>query len=631
MCGIVGEFNKSRSKSLIAATLQHMTDVIKHRGPDDEGFYVEDGLGLGMRRLSIIDLSSGQQPVYNEDKSIVLVFNGEIYNYVELREDLIKRGHQLYTNSDTEVIVHLYEDYGDECVRHLRGMFGFALWDIPKQRLLVVRDRLGIKPIYYTPVSQGVIFASEIKSLLLHPEITAQPDLQSLSNFLSLKYVPAPQTMFENIRVLPPGYRLICDVNGFRIEQYWDISFANQFPATVNEDELVEELEYILNEAVRLHLRADVPFGAFLSGGIDSSTIVALMSRYLNEPVKTFSVGYSGKGSEYSELPYARIVAEKYHCTHHEILLGAEDLIELMPKVVWHLDQPIADQAALANFMVSRLARQHVKMVLTGEGGDELFAGYARYVGENLSPFFNVMPQSVKSLAVNLSQHLPGLRRQKLALYALSHPDEVKRLTNWFPLLNPDAKALLLSDTVKSRIDEADAYYIFAQQLSKTDAQDVLSRMLYVDTKLWLPDDLLARGDKTSMANSLEARIPILDHHLVEFAARVPSKYKVNGLQRKYLLRKFSSKLLPEAIINRKKQGFPMPVSLWFRETAQEFVHDTLSVSRIQQRGLYEPQSVIQLLKEHDSGFADHGTIIWSLMNIELWYQQFIDEPVSVS
>jgi asparagine synthase (glutamine-hydrolysing) len=632
MCGIAGEYTPNRSQGEISHSLRAMTNIIAHRGPDDDGHFVVDGLGIGMRRLSIIDLEGGQQPIYNEDQSLVVVFNGEIYNYVELRAQLEQRGHTFSTHSDTEVIVHLYEDYGDACMEHMRGMFAFALWDMRQQRLLLARDRLGIKPLYVTQLSGGgLVFGSEIKALLQHPHVEARPDLDGLNNFLSLKYVPAPHTMFMGIDALPPGYRMVCDANGVRKERYWDVSFAHIDHSRHTEEEFIEELERILRDAVRLHLRADVPFGAFVSGGIDSSTIVALMSQIMNQPVKTFTVGYSGRGAEFSELPYASMVSDKYQTEHYEVMLGAEEFVELMPKIVWHLDQPIADQAAVANYVVARKAREHVKMVLTGEGGDELFAGYARYVGEQFSPMFQYVPKPMKHLIMHGSQLLPGLRRQKLALYALCQDDEFARFSNWFPLFNPHLKDELLSSDIKAQLKGHNANDIFAMHLAATDAHHPLNRMLYVDTKLWLPDDLLARGDKTSMAASIEARLPLLDHHVVEFAATVPPHYKVNGMTRKYLLRRMAARLLPEAVVNRKKEGFPMPVSVWWRYEAREFVRDTLAPDAVRRRGLFDADFVMRLLNEHETGFRDAGTLIWSLLNVELWYQQFIDQPTAMT
>lgn len=627
MCGICGVYQFNGDEPVRAETLRGMLEVIRHRGPDDEGTHLDDTLALGSRRLSIIDVPGGRQPIANEDGSIVIVFNGEIYNYQELREGLLRRGHTLATASDTEVIVHLYEESGEDCVHQLRGMFAFALWDAKRRRLFLARDRLGIKPLYYTVDDGRLVFGSEIKALLQHPAVEARLDLNALSDFLALKYVPAPQTMFTGIAALPPGFALTCDANGPRAYQYWDLSFASNGTRR-SEAEYAQELEDLLRESVRLHLVSDVPFGAFLSGGIDSSTIVALMSQVLDQPVKTFSVGYEGPGAEVSELPYARLIAERYQTDHHEVFVGPQDLIDLAEKVVWHLDQPIGDEASLTNYMVAELASRHVKMVLTGEGGDELFAGYARYAGERFSPVTRNLPAPIRSAAVAATTRVPGLRRPKIAVYALAQPDEVTRLTNWFPLFNADMKAALLSSTTKSALNGHTTTDVFAEHLARTDASDPISRMLYVDTKLWLPDDLLARGDKTSMAASLEARVPLLDHKLVEFAASLPSDLKVRRLTRKYLLREVSRAWLPPEIINRKKKGFPVPMSLWFRTEARDFVNDLLSPDVVRRRGLFEPGYVAGLLREHDTGFADHGPLLWALISVELWHRRMIDAPV---
>jgi asparagine synthase (glutamine-hydrolysing) len=625
MCGIAGVYQYASYRPVEKETLLDMLSVIRHRGPDDEGVYLQNNIAMGMRRLSIIDLAGGTQPISNEDKSVVLVFNGEIYNYLELRDRLRARGHQLTTSSDTEVIVHLYEEMGEDCVRELRGMFAFAIWDAARQRLFLARDRLGIKPLYYMKHRGRLIFASEIKAILQHPEVNAGLDPEALSHFLSLKYVPAPQTMFAGIHALEPGHTIICDQQHLSIRPYWKLSFAPGQNHRVTEADCTEQLDALLRECVKLHLVSDVPFGAFLSGGVDSSTVVALMSQLLDTPVKTFSVGFGGEGEAYSELPYARLVAKRYETEHHEILVGPEDFTNLAEKVIWHLDQPIADNACLANYMVSELAARHVKMVLTGEGGDELFAGYARYAGETLSPWFRFMPKQARSLALGLGQHLPGLRRQKLALYALCQPNEVSRFTNWFPLFNRDMRTELLSDGFKRELPPATPETIFARHLADTDATDPLSRMLYVDTKLWLPDDLLARGDKMSMAASLEARVPLLDHKLVEFAASLPPHMKLRGLARKYLLKKVARRWLPSQVVDRKKQGFPMPFSVWFRGRVRPFVRDLLSPGTIQRRGYFNAGYVQKLLDQHEAGTADHGALLWGLLSVELWHRIFLD------
>jgi asparagine synthase (glutamine-hydrolysing) len=609
-----------------------MLAAIEHRGPDDRGILLRGGLAMGMQRLSIIDLAGGKQPISNEDGTITIVFNGEIYNYRELQADLRARGHALRTSSDTEVIVHLYEEMGEDCVTSLRGMFGFAIWDSARQSLFIGRDRLGIKPLYYKDDCGTLIFASEIKSILRHPDVVASLNPEALGHFISLKYVPAPETMFAGIHALPPAHTLTCDRNGIRMRQYWNLSFAGGETNKDSEETCAEKLEALLRESVRLHLVSDVAFGAFLSGGVDSSLIVSLMHQMMNVPVKTFSVGFQGGGTEaFSELPYARLVAAHSQTEHHEIYLRPDDLVNLAEKVVWHLDQPIADNACLANYMVSKLAAQHVKMVLTGEGGDELFAGYARYAGEQLSSLFHFVPGPARSLALTLANRMPGLRREKIALLALCQTDEVTRIVNWFPLFNRSRKPSLLSGELFEQLADPYAEEVFRAQLDKADSKERLSRMLYVDTKLWLPDDLLARGDKTSMANSLEARVPLLDHKLVEFAASLPSNMKVNRLAGKYLLKKVASKWLPSQVITRKKEGFPMPFSLWFRNECRPFVHDLLSPETVKRRGLFNSTYVQTLLKEHDSGVADHRDQIWGLLSVELWHRAFLDSPFDAS
>jgi asparagine synthase (glutamine-hydrolysing) len=625
MCGICGFYEYETHGRADRQVLGDMLGVIHHRGPDDFGVYLDKDLALGMRRLSIIDLSGGKQPIFNEDGTILTVFNGEIYNYHELRKQLESRGHTLATASDTEVIVHLYEDFGEECVQHLRGMFGFAVWDRRRRRLFMARDRLGIKPLYYTHAGGRLIFASEIKAILQHPAVQAHLDIEALNSFLSLKYVPAPKTMFKRIYALPPGCSLTCDANGATVRRYWDLSFANRHDDGLREEAYAEQLQSLLQECVRLHLMSDVPFGAFLSGGLDSSTIVALMSQFLNEPVKTYSVGFEGDGEAFSELPYARLVAAKFKTDHHEVIIRPSHMTELAEKVVWHLDQPLADHATLANYLVAELASRQVKMVLTGEGGDELFAGYARYSGERLSPFFKCVPKTARSMALAASARLPGLRRQKLALYALCQPEEVTRFVNWFPLFNSEMKQAVLSEDLRAALNGNDAGQMFAEHLVRTDAIEPLNRMLYVDTKLWLPDLLLARGDKMSMAASLEARVPLLDHKLVEFAASLPRNLKLRGLVRKYLLKRVGRAWLPPEILHRKKQGFPMPSSMWLRREARPFLRDVLSSATLRSRGLFNPHFVEKLVCEHETGFADHGDLLWGLLSVELWHRVFID------
>ena len=631
MCGICGVYDYEATDWTDRDVLSSMMSAIHHRGPDDSGVYFDGPVMMGMRRLSIIDLSGGAQPVFNEDRSIVVIFNGEIYNYRALREHLRSRGHIFATASDTEVIVHLYEDAGEECVHELRGMFAFAVWDSRRRRLFLGRDRLGIKPLYYAEQRGRLIFGSEIKAILQHPEVDARLDPQALGDFLSLKYVPSPATMFSGIRALPPGHTLTCDPHFVRIKPYWKLSFAPNQASQLSEEAAAEQLESLLRESVKLHLMSDVPFGAFLSGGVDSSTVVALMSQLLNQPVKTFSVGFEGDGAIFSELPYARLVSQQYKTDHHEILLRPGDIAALAEKIIWHLDQPIADNACVANYMVAELASREVKMVLTGEGGDELFAGYARYAGERLSSWLKALPQAAKLMALRLAMRFPGLRRPKVALFALCQSNEVSRFANWFPLFNREMKMALLTAEYGHRLSDCFSESAVARCLAETDACDGLSRMLYMDTKLWLPDDLLARGDKMSMAASLEARVPLLDHKLVEFAASLPPGLKLKGLARKYLLKKVASRWLPHEVIHRKKEGFPIPFSVWFRGDLRPFVRDLLSPAALRRRGLFDPVYVQKLFDEHESRQADHGYLLWGLLSVELWHRVFLDTPARKS
>jgi asparagine synthase (glutamine-hydrolysing) len=595
-----------------------------HRGPDDEGCLVDRELAMGVRRLSIIDLAGGHQPIFNESGRYGVVFNGEIYNYREIRQDLEARGHRFSTNSDTEVLVHLYEDRGERCVDPLRGMFAFAIWDRVERTLFVARDRLGVKPLYYTITARNtVLFASEIKSLLVHPDVSAQMDVAALGDYLSLKYVPSPRTMFAGIHSLPPGFCFIWQKGILKLKRYWDISFARQSPHA-SEGETAERLADLLKESVRLQLRSDVPFGAFLSGGVDSSTIVALMAELLHENVKTFSVGFEGSRLR-DELPYARDVAQRFGTEHHEVLIGASDFVDLAERIIWHLDQPIADQATVATWMVARLASQEVKMVLTGEGGDELFAGYARYPGERLASWVTRLPSRAQHLVRLTLPYLPGLRRFKNAAYALTERDEAERLVNWFPLFNGHSRYQLLSGDVREALNERSRARAFRIELSQTDAVHWLDRMLYVDMKLWLADYLLLRGDKLTMENSLEARVPYLDHQLVEFAASLPPEMKLKGLTGKYILKKVGARWLPPAITHRKKRGFPIPISAWLRGPARPMIRDLLTSTRIRQRGWFRPEYVERLLHEHEAGFANHGLLIWGLVSIELWQKLFCD------
>ncbi len=633
MCGIAGVLNLDVQQPADPQVLARMLDSIIHRGPDDQGQLVDGPLAMGMRRLSIIDLSGGHQPIYDESQRFGIVYNGEVYNYRELQQELQNRGHRLQTNSDTEVVVHLFEERGPDCLTELRGMFGFAVWDSRERELFIARDRLGIKPLYYLQIAGKLIFASEIKAILQHPAAVAELDPHALSDYLTLKYVPAPGTMFRGIKCLPAGHWLRVRQGHVEIQRYWDMEFTDTNESHVEKPEAAyaAELSDLLRESVRLRLRCDVPFGAFLSGGVDSSLIVALMSDILEEPVKTFSVGFAA-GQQRDELPYARQVADRFGTDHHEIVVQASDLAEHAQQVMWHLDQPIADQATIATYMVAKLAAQHVKMVCTGEGGDELFAGYARYGGERFSSLAGFVPSAVGRLVQRSLPLLPGGRRAKIALHALAIRNEPERFANWFCMYNSLSKQQVLSATLRQSLHGHHTYELIAEHLSRTTARQPLNRMLYTDSKLWLVDYLLLRGDKLTMANSLEARVPLLDHKLVEFAAKLPVRLKLKGSIRKYLLKKVASRWLPDEIIHRKKEGFTIPLDHWLRHEMRPLMRDTLSRDALQRRNLFDTNYVERLVREHESGFADHGALLWGLMSVEIWHEQFIDRsPAGVT
>jgi len=602
-----------------------MLEALHHRGPDDEGIYTNPELSMGIRRLSIIDVLGGNQPIFNEDRTLVVVCNGEIYNYRELTSELQSRGHVFRTGSDTEVIVHLYEELGEKCVHEFRGMFAFAVWDVRKQKLFLARDRLGIKPLYFLDDGRQLIFASEIKAILQHPDVTPSLDLEALSYYLSFKYVPAPLTLFSQIRSVPPGHQLCGGRRGLSLAPYWDVRFQRAHEPSMTESDCVENLKNLLREAVGLHLRSDVPVGAFLSGGLDSSLIVALMSEVTGESVKTFSVGFETDGPEGDELSYARIVADRYRTDHREILIKPTDFVDLAKKAIWHLDQPIADQATVATYLLSELASAEVKVVMSGEGGDELFAGYARYPGNRLAPWFHLLPKATRRALLAMAGQLPGMRRAKLALHALCQPDEASRIANWFPLFNSETKRAVLAAGSPVGDVLTSAGGLVAECLSRSDAVDSLNRMLYFDTKYWLPDLLLLRSDKLSMAVSVETRVPLLDHRIVEFAARLSPQLKLKGRSRKHILRQLCSGLLPDDIVHRRKQGFPIPIARWFRGELRSFVRDLLSPETIRARRLFAPRYVSRLIQEHESGFADHSSQLWGLMSVELWHRVFLD------
>src|SRR6266496_857766 len=626
MCGITGFIDlwttKGRQQER-SRVLDVMCRVIRHRGPDDQGVLIKDGVALGMRRLSIIDLAGGQQPISGEDGSATVVFNGEIYNFLELKQHLQSRGHVFRTHSDTEAIVHAYEEYGASCVDHLRGMFAFAIWDDKTQQLFIARDRVGKKPLYYTTTPDGTfVFGSELKSLLQHSSVSRQTDPEALDAYLTLGYVPDPLSIFRGIHKLPPGHHLTFSKGEVRIAQYWDFQFS---PAeSKNENEYLEELRALLDESVRLRLVSDVPLGAFLSGGIDSSTIVALMARYMDQPVKTFSIGFHE--DSYNELEFARLTAKKYGTDHHEFFVTPE-ICSIVDELAWHFDEPFADSSAIPTYMVSKLAREHVTVVLSGDGGDELFAGYTRYVVDRGRSAFSRMPGLVrKGLMQPLSSHLPHgtLGRNFIHNISLDPIDRYLDSVSVFTRLNKES---LYTDGFRQQLRDEDwVTKCFHKLAAKVDTGKSLDALLYLDSKTYLPGDIMTKVDRMSMAVSLEARAPLLDHKLIDFVTHIPASMKLAGDETKHILKRAVSDQVPKEILNRPKQGFGVPVQDWINQQLRGRMHDVLSDSRTRQRGYVNPAYLEVLLDEHERGRRDHSMGLWALLMLELWHRQFVDE-----
>lgn len=627
MCGIAGVLHKD-DRPVDRVVLEKMCGVMQHRGPDDEGFFFAGHVGLGVRRLKIIDLTTGHQPIHNEDRSIWIILNGEIYNFPDLRSGLESKGHRFYTNTDTETIVHAYEEWGDAFVERLNGMFAFAIWDQREKKLVVCRDRLGIVPLYLYADDRKLIFASEIKAILQDQSIPRRVSLPGLGSYLTFAYVPAPWTMFEGIQKLLPGHMLIHHCGRTTIRQYWDYSHTESEGR--GEKGYLNELCERLKESVRLRLISDVPLGAFLSGGIDSSIIVALMSELMDEPVKTFSMGFEEEG--YNELSYARMVAEHLGTEHYELKVSPWD-IEVLPRLIWHLDEPLADAAALPTYFLSEFARQQVTVVLTGTGGDELFGGYDRHRRQRFLQTYARVPRFARERLIwPLARRLPaanGLLTRLVSRVgmvtegaALSLKD---RYVRWMSVLPTSAQQTVLSADVLQAMESVDYLEPVTRYFMPCQAGEDLNRMLYVDAKTYLTDDILTMTDKITMAHSLEARVPLLDHHLVEFAATVPASLKVRGWETKHILRKYLAASLPREIWDRPKHGFTVPVGLWFKGDLNDFASQVLLSSQAVSRGFFNPAGIKDLLRQQKGGTNDLGGGIWSLLNFELWCCQFID------
>ncbi len=626
MCGIYGILSLD-GRRLDRGLLERMGNVTRHRGPDDAGEYEGTGVLLGMRRLSIIDLSGGHQPIANEDRTIWAVCNGEIYGFKALRDDLRARGHTFSTESDSETVIHAYEEYGDDFVTHLDGMYGFAIWDERRKRLLIGRDRLGIKPLYYANVGGTFVFASELKAILALPGAEVAVDPPALTEYLTLGYVPAPHSLVRGVKKLPVASMLIHEGGRSEIRRYWTL------PATadesLSEDDWTDAVLAGLEKAVVEQLVSDVPLGAFLSGGVDSSAVVALMAKHTSRPVKTYSIGFAADsgGQYYNELPYARQVAEMFKTDHHEIVVKP-DVSTLLPKLVWHLDEPVADAAFITTFLVSEFARRDVKVILSGVGGDELFGGYRRYLGDYYARLYSAIPRPIRQgLLVPLARRLPSDRHSKLLdlsrlargfILSSELPFE-KRYRSYVQLFDPDERESLLVSRSPLARDALDSAFDAAK------TGDALRRLMAVDLETQLPDDLLLLTDKMTMATSLECRVPFLDHRLVELSARMPARFKIRGQRLKHVLKKALKGLLPDEILNRPKRGFGAPMGAWLKNELGAYMGAVLSRRAIESRGFFSWPQVEKTIAMHRSNRRDYTDHLLSLMNFELWCRVYLD------
>lgn len=626
MCGIYGAVSAIPERTVDREALEHMGRVLYHRGPDDAGCRVDEQVGLGVRRLSIIDLVTGHQPVTNEDGTIWLVFNGEIYNFQELRNTLESKGHIFFSKGDTEVIIHAYEEYGVHCLEHLNGMFAFAVWDSHRRRLFMARDRLGIKPLHYWVGSDQIVFGSELKAVLAYPDVPRSVDIAALDQYLTLEYIPAPRTIYQGVRKLLPGHWLIFQEGRLAVEPYWDIHFREP-----PKDKLtcVEMLTDLIRDAVRLRLVSDVPLGALLSGGIDSSTIVAFMSEASSMPVRTYSIGFDDR--TYDELPYARTIAAQYGTDHCEDILQP-DITDLTERLVNHLDEPFADFSIFPTYLVSKLASQSVKVVLSGDGGDEIFGGYETYIAQDLDRYYRWLPALLRQQALPaLMDRVPPqaakkglINKTKRFIEGGALPPQLQH-ARWMMFMTDDAKNELYCPELQDSLNGCAATSLFEDTFKRVARWDPLAQQQYVDIKTYLADDILTKVDRMSMAASIEARVPLLDHRIVEFALSLPPQMKLQRGRTKAILREAMRGRLPEAVLDKPKEGFSIPLKQWLRGTLRPMMTDLLSADCVQRRGYFEPQTVLRWMQEHQDGRFNHSHRLWALMVFELWHHQVLD------
>ncbi|MEO7539451.1 MAG: asparagine synthase (glutamine-hydrolyzing) [Pyrinomonadaceae bacterium] len=627
MCGITGYVNAD-GRAADCSILEQMNRAIIHRGPDEDGFYIKANVGFAMRRRAIIDLATGQQPIHNTDKSKWLIFNGEIYNYRELREDLEKRGHKLYTKSDTEALLHLYDEHGAGCLEYLRGMFAFAIWDDNDKSLFLARDRVGKKPLLYSHQANGdLIFGSEFQALLKHPAISREVDREAIDAYLSYLCVPAPQTAFKRIRKLEPGHWLRWKDGRIETKRYWQPDFSKKIKIT--ENEAIEETTRILRESTRLRMISEVPLGAFLSGGVDSSIVVALMAQESSQPVKTFSIGFEEQ--DFSELKYARIVADHVGAEYNEFTVRPNAL-DVLPTLVEHYGEPYADSSAIPTYYVSKETRRHVTVALNGDGGDESFAGYERYVAMRIAEGYKRVPSALRKVFVEAPvSMLPTsemkrsrFRDAKRFLQAANLP-RTERYFRWMSTFNRDVKRGMYTPEFEASVAGVDASLLLDKWFARANGTGTLDATLLTDQMTYLPNDLLVKVDIAAMANSLEARSPFLDHNLIEFAASLPEGMKMHSFETKSLLKKVAARLVPREVIYRRKMGFGVPVGKWFRNEMKDFVRGVLLSEKSLKRGIIKPEVIERYVNEHTAAERDHSFQLWTLLMLELWFQRFID------
>jgi asparagine synthase (glutamine-hydrolysing) len=627
MCGICGIFESSGAP-VSRDVLNSMIEVQRHRGPDGRGELLDQEVGLGHLRLSIIDVDGGSQPIGNEDGRLQIVFNGEIYNFVELRAELEASGHQFKTRSDTEVIVHAYEQWGRDCVKRFNGMFAFALWDSAKRELFIARDHLGIKPLYYVNIGGRILFASEIKALLQDPACPREVDVDALGELFTFRYVPSPKTLFKGIFKLPPGHRMTVSRSGVAVDRFWTWTPGRYTER--REQDLIEEYQELLEDAVRLQLRSDVPLGLFLSSGIDSGVLLAIMSQYSSGPVRAFTIGFEG-GEKSNEVDDARELASMFGARHDYMMVAPSDYENYYERYLWDLEEPVGNESAAAFYFVSRITRAAVKVALTGQGADEPWAGYDRYLGAKLSAYYSRIPTGVTDSVASLVTRVPGrFERLKRSAVALGEPDVLTRLTKMYSFFSADMKDRLFRDDLKVKVGSRHPKEALRRLQADVQDLDPLTQMLYIDTRANLPDDLLMVGDKTSMANSLEARVPFLDYRLVEFIERLPPSLKLNGMTGKYLHKKALEKWLPVEIIRKKKKGFANPVEHWFRHRMRGFVEECLLSPDSGVARFFDQGYIRQLLDDDRTGREQFRRHIYLLVSFELWHRRFMRGPVTI-